>query len=356
MDKSLYADDELTAEDRSLLPGEGFFVPEEHRERRREEEFEEDVAGHDTVMLVDGDADGLAAVALGKHIFDDLGWTTGSPNHLADAFERLAEYVDEGATVYVVDLCPDADVPLDEFNTVVERSDEVHWYDHHEWDEEVREAVEGMGVDVVVGESDEVCSADVALQEFEKDGHDFDDAARELVEVTRDHDLWIREDPRSDDLADLSVYLSAEEYVEAVEGGVELDEEYAEYLAEKREEKERLIELAVERAEFAEVGGVTVAHTYGRCSQNEVAEALRAEGADASVVVKPEGGTSLRGTDGFERCHEVARLLDGGGHPKAAGCKPDIFDTVLDFARHWTTEGEEARRAVLEAFEELLES
>ena len=356
MDESLYADDELTVEERSLLPSEGFFVPEEHREREREEEFEEDVTGHDTVMLVDGDADGLAAVVLGNRVFDDLGWTTGSPNHLGDAFGRLAEFVDEDATVYVVDLCPDADVPLDDFETVVDRASAVGWYDHHEWDPDVRETVEEMGVDVVVGESDEVCSADVVLQEFEKDGHDFEDSIHELVEVTRDHDLWIRDDPRSDDLADLSVYLSAEEYVDAVNDGVELDDEYADFLAEKREEKERLIELAVERADFAEVGDVTVAHTYGRCSQNEVAESLREQGADAAVVVKPEGGTSLRGTDGFERCHEVARLLDGGGHPKAAGCKPDIFDSVLDFARHWTSEGEEARGVVLKAFEELLES
>jgi hypothetical protein len=28
---------------------------------------------------------------------------------------------------------------------------------------------------------------------------------------------------------------------------------------------------------------------------------------------------------------------------------------MLDFARHWTTEGEEARGVVVEAFEELLE-
>jgi len=355
MDETLYTDEHLTVEERSVLPSEGFFVPETYREERRRAEFEEDVAGHDTVMLVDGDADGLAAVALGERVFDDLGWTTGSPNYLEDAFEKLAEFLTEGATVYVVDLCPDADVSLGEFEEVVGRASGVYWYDHHEWDVDVRDEVESMGVDVVVGDSDEVCSADVALQEFESAGHGFDDAARELVAVTRDHDLWIRDDPRSDDLADLSVYLSADEYLGAVEDGVELSDEHAEFLAEKREEKEHLVELAVERATFEEVGGVTVAHTYGRCSQNEVAEALREDGADASVVVKPEGGTSLRGSENFERCHEVARLLDGGGHPRAAGCKPDVFDTVLDLARHWTTDGEEARRRVVEAFEELPE-
>jgi len=354
MDDSIIDDEHLSLEERSLLPSKGFFVPESYREERRRTEFEESVSGRSAVMLVDGDADGLAAVVLGRQVHDDLGYATASPNYLEDALERLAEFVDEGATVYVVDLCPDPDVSLSDLETVVKKSEEVRWYDHHQWDGETREAIEGIGVEVVVGESDEVCSADVALQEFEKRGNEFDEARRELVSVTRDHDLWIRDDPRSDDLADLSVFLDADEYLEAVSEGPDIDDEHRKLLEEKREEKEKLINLAVERAETVEVAGVTVAHTYGRCSQNEVAESLRERGADAAAVVKPEGGTSLRGSEGFERCHEVARLLNGGGHPRAAGCRPDAFDTMLDFARHWTTEGEEAREVVVEAFEDVL--
>lgn len=355
MDDSIIDDEHLSLEDRSLLPSKGFFVPESYREERRRAEFEESVTGRSAVMLVDGDADGLAAVVLGREVHDDLGYATASPNYLEDALERLAEFVEEDATVYVVDLCPDPDISLEDLETVVESASSVRWYDHHQWDEDVRAEIEELGVGVVVGESDEVCSADVALQEFEKAGNDFDDSRRELIAVTRDHDLWIRDDPRSDDLADLSVFLEADEYLEAVSEGPDIDDEYRELLKEKREEKENLVDLAVERAEMVEVAGVTVGHTYGRCSQNEVAEALREQGADAAVVVKPEGGTSLRGSEGFERCHEVARKLGGGGHPRAAGCKPDVFDTMLDYARHWTTDGEEARVVVVEAFEELLE-
>ncbi|MDY6764989.1 MAG: phosphohydrolase, partial [Halobacteria archaeon] len=118
-------------------------------------------------------------------------------------------------------------------------------------------------------------------------------------------------------------------------------------------EKNQLIKLAVDRAEFEEIEGITVAHTYGRCSQNEVSEELRQRGADAVIVVKPEGGTSLRGSESFEECHRVARLLNGGGHPRAAGCKPDVFDTMLDYADHWVSEGKRARRKVLDAFEDV---
>ncbi|MFC6726591.1 hypothetical protein ACFQE1_19920, partial [Halobium palmae] len=62
-----------------------------------------------------------------------------------------------------------------------------------------------------------------------------------------------------------------------------------------------------------------------------------------------------RGTDAFERAHEVAGLVDGGGHPKAAGCKPDIYDDMLDYAHHWTTEGATTKRVILAAFERVAE-
>jgi len=81
---------------------------------------------------------------------------------------------------------------------------------------------------------------------------------------------------------------------------------------------------------------------------------MREDGADASVIVKPAGSASIRGTDGFERCHEVAGRVNGGGHPKAAGCKPDIYDDMLDYAHHWSTEGAVTKQVILEAFRALI--
>ena len=80
------------------------------------------------------------------------------------------------------------------------------------------------------------------------------------------------------------------------------------------------------------------------------------EGADAAVIVKPSGSASIRGGDDFERAHLVARQVNGGGHPKAAGCKPDIYDDMMDFAYHWTTNGETAKRVILQAFERVAEA
>jgi len=293
------------------------------------------------------------------------------PTSVAEGLARVVAHADPGVDVYVCDLCPDAVDSVDvELAALVERAGSVRWFDHHQWDDEVAAAVRAAGVDLVVGESDEECSADVTLRSLE---YDFPAHLRELTAVTRDHDLWLKTDDRSDDLADLSYWLGAEPYVELVrEYGADLPSEAVAYLEQRRAEKHDRIDRAVTRADThtlsmhrlpadertdagdgADPDEVTVAVTYGRCSQNEVAERLREQGADAAVVVKPSGAASLRGSERFRRCHEVARQVNGGGHPQAAGCKPDVYADMLDYAHHWSTRGAVARQAILDAFRTL---
>jgi oligoribonuclease NrnB/cAMP/cGMP phosphodiesterase (DHH superfamily) len=47
--------------------------------------------------------------------------------------------------------------------------------------------------------------------------------------------------------------------------------------------------------------------------------------------------------------------VNGGGHPKAAGCKPDIYEDMLDYANHWTSQGTTAKQVILDAFRNLPE-
>jgi oligoribonuclease NrnB/cAMP/cGMP phosphodiesterase (DHH superfamily) len=386
MDDELIDTDRLSLSRRSLLPGAGFFYPDSFDEERAEERARDAVEGADAVVIADTDADGLGCVALVREMYDaaldvanfeadierrladdtdesdddeerevsSVALLGASPYSIEDALERVGEYADPDVDLYVCDLCPDRYEYVEaELASAVERAASVRWFDHHQWDDEVAAAVRNAGVDLVVGESDEECSTDVALRSLD---FEFPPRFVELAEVTRDHDLWIREDPRSDDLSDYAYWAGPEEYVTIVGAyGADLPDAVDAYLEERRTEKRALVEKAVERAETHEVGPWTVGVTYGRCSQNEVAEALREGGHDAAVIVKPAGSASIRGTDGFERCHEVARQVDGGGHPKAAGCKPDIYDDMLDYARHWTTEGEAAKRVILAAFERVAE-
>jgi len=352
MEDWLIDDDQLSVERKSVLPGEGFFRPDTVEQERAEREAAERLSGADVVVIADGDADGLACATLVRITHGEGALVPAGPHEIREALDWVAEYAADAA-VYVCDLCPDGESDIEPVERAVAAVDSVAWYDHHQWDDDLAAQVRDAGVDLAVGDSEEVCSTDVALAQLD---HEFADRYVELAAVTRDHDLWLREDERSDDLADYAHWVEPEEYAETIrEHGPDLPEEAREFLAQRRVEKDTLIEKAVDRAEMREVGPWTVGVTYGRCSQNEVAEQLKQQGADASVVVKPAGSASIRGTDQFERCHEVAEQVRGGGHPKAAGCKPDIYDDMLDYAHHWTTHGAVAKQTIVEAFRRLVD-
>ncbi|PSQ62648.1 MAG: recombinase RecJ [Halobacteriales archaeon SW_8_66_22] len=351
MEDWLIDDERLSIGRKSVLPGEGFFRPDSVEEEQAEREAAETLSDAEVVVVADGDADGLACTALIRTARGAGALLPAGPHEIRTALAWVAEYAPRDADLYVCDLCPDHGSDVEHLDAVIDRVADVRWFDHHQWDDDLAAAVEDAGVDLVVGDSEEVCTADVAVAELD---HEFDDRFVDLAAATRDHDLWIREDERSDDLADFSHWAEPEEYVATVtEHGADLPPDVEDMLAERRVEKEALIEKAIERAELREVGPWTVGVTYGRCSQNEVAEALREQGADAAVIVKPSGPASLRGTDSFERCHEVAAQVNGGGHPKAAGCKPDIYDDMLDYAHHWSTRGAVAKQAIIDAFRRL---
>lgn len=393
MDDELIETSEMPLHRRSLMPGKGFFYPDSFDEERREEKLRESIEGAEAVVVTDSDADGLGCIALIReardaaldvapfeeklaaklaedddsdededeedpledvHAKSKVALVAAGPHSLSDSLRAVAEYAEEGADVYVCDLCPDRyEWVGDALETLVAHAGAVRWFDHHQWNDEVAEKVRAAGVDLVVGDSEEECTTDVALRSID---YDFPERFTELAEVTRDHDLWLREDPRSDDLADYAYWSGAEEYAAIVGAyGVDLPETVIDYVEHRRVEKELLIEKAIDRAVTHQIGEWTVGVTYGRCSQNEVAEGLREQGCDAAVIVKPAGSASIRGTDGFERCHEVAAQVNGGGHPKAAGCKPDIYDDMLDMAQHWTTEGQAAKKVILRGFEALVD-
>ncbi|MFW6436044.1 MAG: DHH family phosphoesterase [Halococcoides sp.] len=334
----------LSIERQSVLPGQGFFEASDDRPAL-------DLDDADAVVIADPDADGLACTALVRATHDGtIPLVPTEPHQLADQLARVAEALTPGTPVVIGDLAPDEAGDLAGLDALVDRAESVEWYDHHEWDADLADLVRAAGVTLAVGDSETVCAADVTAEHLESVPEYLD----ELVAVTRDHDLWIRDDPRSDDLADYAHWADPEEYIATVaEHGADLPADVQELLAERRERKAQLVTKAADRAEMRTIGPWTVAVTYGHCSQNEVAERLRERGADAAVIVKPAGSASIRGTERFERCHEVAERVGGGGHPRAAGCKPDIYDDPLDYAHHWTTQGAVAKRLLIEAFRDL---
>lgn len=353
MDDELIDDESLSLERRSLLPGTGFFIPDSCDERGVEPIDEATTEYGDTVVVADPDADGLVSAVLIECVYPEATVVPVEPHALVDGINSVIDRLSGVSRVFICDLCPDEQDPLfADLERMIDRTETVMWFDHHQWDSALVTRARELGVRLEIGESDEECTADVAFREL--DG-DFPEKYRDLVSVTRDHDLWIRDDPRSDDIADFAFWSSPAEFMEVVrEHGASLPESALEFLAEKRKLKQALIDRAVNRADFHEFNGITIGVTYGRCSQNEVADAVRADGADAVVVIKPAGSASIRGSDSFRSCHLVARRVNGGGHPQAAGCKPDIYHDMLDYAHHWTTQGAVAKRVILEAFRETL--
>ena len=389
MDDDLIDSSELPIDRRSLLPGTGFFYPDSLDEGRSEERAKAALENAEAVVVTDSDADGLGCVALIREAYDaacdvgpfldaienrladdsddggviddepelpesTVGLIAAGPHSLTKSLEYVAAYGDSGIDVFVCDISPDAyESVADPLGTVVDQSARVSWYDHHQWPEDAAAGVRDAGVDLVVGDSDEECSTDVTLRSLD---YEFDDRFTELAAVTRDHDLWINDDPRSKDLADYAFWTDPAEYAAVVGAyGASLPDVVEAYIADRRVEKEQLIEKAANRASYKSIGPWTVGVTYGRCSQNEVADELQAAGADAAIIVKPSGSASIRGGESFESAHLVARQVNGGGHPKAAGCKPDIYDDMMDYAYHWTTEGEAAKRVILQAFRRVAE-
>ena len=400
MDDELIDEGNVPRSRYTRLPGKGFFYPDSLDEERAERRAREAIEGSEAVVIADGDADGLACAAMVREAYDAaldpdsfeaaiaarlddgaeagegdaadeagdgdeprdaddtedahaesaVGLVAAGPYSIDTSLERVLAYADDDIDLFVCDLCPDDYEWIAEpLEALAETTASIRWFDHHQWDDETAAAVRDLGVDLVVGESDEECTADVALRSL---GHEFDDRWSELATVTRDHDLWIKADPRSDDLADYSYWAGSEEYATIVGAyGADLPETVQSFVADRRVEKEARIDAAVDRAVTHEVDEWTVAVTYGRCSQNEVAESLRERGADAAVIVKPAGSASIRGSEEFQHAHEVAGKVNGGGHPQAAGCKPDIYDDMLDYAQHWTTEGQACKRVILAAFE-----
>jgi oligoribonuclease NrnB/cAMP/cGMP phosphodiesterase (DHH superfamily) len=354
MEKSPESHGEVDLERTSLLPGKGFFIPESIRLELNEKGLEEIIPSTKVVVVTDSDADGLTCAALVQEKHPGAVCVPTNPYEIESCIERVSSLISPDIIVYICDLCPDSIEEIEEsLRSLYDKTENIFWCDHHRWDADIYEFIVSLGIQVELGDSEKVCAADVVFDFFEGD---FSRKIKDLVEVTRDHDLWICKDDRSGYLADYANWAPNKEYIDTVrEYGADLPEEVIEFVEKNREGKIDLIRRAIGRAEYIKMGKYVAGITYGKCSQNEVAEGMRGEGADVCIIIKPTGGVSIRGSDRFNRCHEMAQEFNGGGHPKAAGCMVIEFRDMLDYAQHWITRGNETKEAILSVLEKIVE-
>lgn len=306
---------------RGYFPGQWWNESIEKARRERVSELKDEIPDADAIGVVDTDADGLGCEVVLRDTYENptVIQANGGANgiSLSHAFDIINENLEREIPVIVADLSPDSTYSA--FQASIASVDApVYIYDHHDWKWTAKTSIETVAEDIVV--EDDKCAAHILL-EHENDNPS--DNLREFVEVTEDHDLWVKEDERSDHLSSLSFELSREEYVQsALEFGADMVRE-SDHLqgiyGESERKSEKRAQIAVENAEWYDINGITVAVTYFECHQSRVGNKLTEQGADLACIIKPTLSFSLRSTEEFERCAELARGLGGGGHPTSAG-------------------------------------
>jgi oligoribonuclease NrnB/cAMP/cGMP phosphodiesterase (DHH superfamily) len=334
----LLSKEELPFEEWAVTPSPEAVTPQSVKRERMSTEFKQSVRKANTVILTHGDADGLTSAALirmslrGSAHVQEISY--GGPYEFSDSLQDLIG-VKHSGPVYILDFNPDSTDQVDEVKTLIARGCDITWFDHHQWSEEVESAYRDAGVKIHIDEDE--CTASLIEQTLP---FDFSDQTKDLVEVTKDRDLWIREDERSEDLSTFAEIAETDEYIGTVtEVGANLPRSVLERVEEQQDLNRRLNEIAVEDATVHAVGGYEAAMTYisGGVNSEIGNQLVEEEGADIAVVLSPFGGASIYShsdRETFARCHKVAEKFDGGGHPTAAGFGIP-FDSFRELSEYW---------------------
>jgi hypothetical protein len=360
---------------RMLVPGD-WWGQQEARRNAAIDAAKTACADVEMLAIVDSDADGRGCEVVLRSAFPNTALGVFPAGHrepigIVEALELAAEHAHSGVEVVVADLCPD-ESDTEAFCAALSGFESATVLDHHEWTAEQREAVESVAT--FVHDADQ-CATQLVLSHFHPDAPA---ALREFADVTADHDLWIKADDRSNDLADLAWWADREQYVEtALRSGANVadDEETAAFLAERRSTKEEKMRLAVDGvtdaevaecetagydtyqtgAEWHDVNGLSVALLYGDCYASGACNRAIEQGADVAVLVREFNKLDFRSAEEVPISADIAREFGGGGHPCAAGAKPSFVGKHADvpLGEHWQTQGAYVKRHVLGAIRDV---
>lgn len=249
----------------------------------------ESVKTAEKVAITDSDADGLGSMVILYEAFPEVDWTHIISGHgsnvvpYVDALKTVAKSAPAGIEVYMTDIMPDEDELEYVVNALADISESrtVHVFDHHDWSEEAMMRVDSV-VDSLIVDKGDVCATDITFQavkpQMEENNPDAVERMEEFAEVTRDHDLWIKDDPRSDDLSSYAFWAESEQdYIDvARRRGAEItdDPEVLDLLEAERWEQHERVRSVVQQAIFAEIGEYTVAFAYGDAYRSAVGDWL----------------------------------------------------------------------------------
>lgn len=375
MKHDLIAWSDRTLHEKIELPQERFWEDTDDRreagKQRAREKLKTTTA--DTIILGDADADGLGATAAIRDYHDEhiplipCG-AHGGDIYLGDALWICLDELNPDTTIIITDIAIDEQWKVKALPKLHNKGLTIKWFDHHEWEPDietfVREHTDYLELDT--GEdnpdNDEYnarCTAMMMRDYYQNHhGHTYPEHLNEAFDIIGEYDLWRLRDTRCFDLEDLTDILTPDEYLSQLKAhGADIvanNPDIEQELDALRHEHARMEKHVIENVETHDIGEWTVALVYGNCPHNLVAEKIRNDGiADVTAFIKPHGGLSFRGSENFEFCHKIAEKFGGGGHAKAAAGYPDVFDSMLDYANHWTTHGDDVKLEVLTAFEDM---
>lgn len=306
------------------LPPASFFRPGAYKDWKFERELYRRAYNASTIVhLTHGDCmDGAACDVLVRAAYGDgaVETTFLEPHETADALDLLTRVPSRARGLVISDLSlqrGEGERAAAALHALADDGWRISWRDHHhkQW-EGVDLALFEQSAEVTLDRSGAECGATLVQKDLLPD----DAWARELATTVRDHDLWLRQDPRSMTLFHAIVDMGSERWIRYhLAHKVVVDRTLEAYASRDKRKNAKLVRWAVGRARTVRGKRAVVGLAYGRVPTNETLHALEQKGAHLSILVKPTGAFSLRSAKDVPVCHVVAQEFGGGGHPNASG-------------------------------------
>ncbi len=286
------------------------------------------------VIVTHTDLDGVAAAAIIVGTVGDADRLMfAQPHQLGAVFAKIPN----GAEVYVSDLGinqPILEKVAKQIRRITESGGTVKWFDHHRWEEGWVRRLRDAGAEVYV--DTETCGAGVVAKYLPASS----EWVKELVSATCSVDLWVFDDWRGNYLAKYVGYGGTEWKRRAVTkliGFTGIDNEIEEVVEKVVSKELEILTAAVAKAVVVSGKGGLRAVAYFKSRDDHHLTSFIASllmnrfDIDVAIICR-RGSLSFRSRRGVD-VSKAAKLIGGGGHPRAAGAKinPPLWRLVLSF-------------------------
>ncbi len=266
--------------------------------------------------------DGAAAVVLAKQLFAELHYVMAAHERVEQETLRAAEMLAAGGTLLIVDIVPPRTALPKLFQLLADKDAFCGIYDHHDttkWLSELRLPPTLRG-EVVFTQT--ACGSKI-LYDCYLSKHPKLAVYADFIRYTNDRDLWLKQDPHSDELAFLHRLSGDAAYIRRFFKNpkpVFTREERTVLEFAKRQQLQREERLLRVMRTYTDKTGYRYGVVYGEGDSSELLnKALERYDLEYGLLVNLNTKrVSMRGRGNLD-CAEYAAHYGGGGHKKASG-------------------------------------